>query len=286
MIRNARLARLTRRRVLKGILNGAAVTRRLALARLHAARQRPGTGLGSAVAAAFRHLVLGTGRQYQRVRAEEDGRGVRPARRAAAARARQAARQRLHELQCLPRLGAEPLPLHRLDHLPQRHRADRERGQARRDHRRHDRTHDRPQLALSGGDGDRERRHAHELQLRERQLGQCRGALAAQPVHANLRSRLPGSECRRIHAEPPRHGAQERAVGRARPDARDVEGGGRRGPCAARPVLHRAARPRAAVRPAAHQARAHRGLPPGGDRRGRIRARASMPTSSRSGIAS
>ena len=57
------------------------------------------------------------------------------------------------------------------------------------------RTH-RPQLALSDGHGDRERRHAHQLQLRERQFGQRRGAIAAQPVHAHLRPGLPGPERR------------------------------------------------------------------------------------------
>ncbi len=139
MIRNARLARLSRRRVLKGMLNGAAVTVGLPL--LDCMLSDSGRALASGAPMPLRFVTWfwGLGGASSVFVPKKTGAGLRPARRAAAARARQAARQRLHELQRLPRLGAEPLPLHRLDRLPQRHRADCKRGQARRNHRRHDR---------------------------------------------------------------------------------------------------------------------------------------------------
>ena len=66
-----------------------------------------------------------------------------------------------------------------------------------------------------------------------------------------------------------------------------LEGGRRRRQGPPRPVLHRLARSRAAVRPAAHEARAARGLRRAeGVAERRIRARASMPSLSPSGIAS
>ena len=55
----------------------------------------------------------------------------------------------------------------------------------------------RPHHALPDGDGDRERGRAHQLQLRERQFDQCGGAFAAQFLQAVVRARLSGPERQR-----------------------------------------------------------------------------------------
>ncbi len=119
------LKSLSRRRVLRGMLSGSAVT--LGLPLLNCFLNGNGTAMasGGADAGAFRHLVLGSGHGFAKVFVPKTiGAHYDPARRDRGAGAGARACEPLHQLQRAARCSAEPVSLHRLGHpcVPERRR--------------------------------------------------------------------------------------------------------------------------------------------------------------------